>query len=93
MRVSERQAIESVEERELEQPTSMHPAAYSWVWCNMNTLSVTQACPTILCISLVAERISAGHWIAECGRKIRCMYVRHAFEMQLIVGKDRSSFW
>ena len=46
MRVnSERQAIESAEERG--QPTSMHPAAYSWVWCNMNTLTVAQARPTM----------------------------------------------
>ena len=45
----ERLAMESAEERE----ASLHPAAYSWVWCNINMLTVAQARLTMLCIPLV----------------------------------------
>ena len=48
----ERQAIESAELGETGQPTSMHPAA----WYNMNKLTVAQARPTMLCISLGCMR-------------------------------------
>ena len=42
----------------------------------------------LMCAKIIAERISARHWIADCGPGIGscmyvCMYVRHAFGMQL----------
>ena len=41
-----------------------------------------------IAFNIIAERISARHWIADCGPGIGscmyvCMYVRHAFGMQL----------
>jgi len=40
------------------------------------------------CLHLIAKRLSARHWIAECGQRWQqvlyvYMYVRHAFGMQL----------
>ena len=49
----------------------------------------------IILWSIIAERISVRHWIADSGPGIGscvvCMYVCHAFGMQLIFGKNHLS--
>ena len=55
----------------------MHPAAYSWVWCNINTLTIAQARPTMLWISLVlllprvhAQGVKQSSVVVVVGTKI-----------------------
>ena len=44
VRVNVRDKPYRVGRRERGQPMSMHPAACSWVWCNINTLTLVIAC-------------------------------------------------
>ena len=57
---------------------------------NIHTYKSQRYIWPLWCHFIIAERISARHWIADCGSGIGarqlyhvCMYVRHAFGMQL----------
>ena len=59
-------ATESAEEKEARlRACILQPIVYSWAWRNINhcyTLTVAQACPTMLCISLVITvHVVKGH--------------------------------
>ena len=80
---------------------ALHATLYRHVFNIVQMAQYTVWLILRITMHIIAERISARHWIADSGpglaASVACMYVRHAFGMQLIFwvkivyvfGKDR----
>ena len=86
-------ATESAEEKEARlRACILQPIVYSWAWRNINhcyTLTVAQARPTLLCISLVNNQLGLGRLNCRSAhahlRKLHMAWVEVRRSMILLV--------